>query len=275
MRCLRISTSRCGASHWAVMRTASSSPDCVALARPYCCASSNASPWRTDGAPGRWEAGGTDAAFVEDVGMAMRGGAPRALRERVHGAEGTQSARGVPLVPGDLAATGGRPRCRRASTPLRDGPTRGLLARDLRALFSEVGALARERGAGVLLTVDEVQFLKPEHLEALLVALHRMAQDRLPLLVAAAGLPSVPGRLGRRQVLRGSALRLPHHQQPQSGGRGGGGGDTGRVRRGRLAGRRARTDAEPHAPGIRTSCRSSRGRRGTLLRRRTRLRWLT
>ena len=48
----------------------------------------------------------------------------------------------------------------------------------------------------MLFTVDELQFLETEHLEALIVALHRIAQDRLPLLVAVAGLPSVPGLLG-------------------------------------------------------------------------------
>ena len=138
---------------------------------------------------------GTDAAFVEDVGMAMR----EALLELSASARMAERGRRALGVFRSFQVTWRLPEAGEVAAGFDPAPGRadsGLLARDLRALFSEVGALARERGAGVLLTVDEVQFLKREHLEALIVALHRMAQDRLPLLVAAAGLPSVPGRLG-------------------------------------------------------------------------------
>lgn len=72
----------------------------------------------------------------------------------------------------------------------------GLLDEDLAALFMEVGEAARERGKGVLVTVDEVQYLKRKDLAALIVGLHQVNQEQLPFLVVAAGLPSVPALAG-------------------------------------------------------------------------------
>ena len=138
---------------------------------------------------------GTDTTFVEDVGMAAR----EALLELSAGARMAERGRRALGVFRSFQLTWRLPDAGEVSAGFDAAPGRadsGLLARDLRALLSEVGTLARERGAGVLLTVDEAQLLKREHLEALIAALHRITQDRLPLLVAAAGLPSVPGRLG-------------------------------------------------------------------------------
>ncbi len=72
----------------------------------------------------------------------------------------------------------------------------GFLDYDLEGLFTEVGELARERDVGVLLTVDEIQYLNVAELAALIVGLHRVSQEQLPFMVAAAGLPSVPALAG-------------------------------------------------------------------------------
>lgn len=72
----------------------------------------------------------------------------------------------------------------------------GLLDEDLAGLFAEVGEAARERRKGVLVTVDEVQYLKREDLAALIVGLHQVNQEQLPFLVVGAGLPSAPALLG-------------------------------------------------------------------------------
>lgn len=72
----------------------------------------------------------------------------------------------------------------------------GLLHHDLAGLLGQVGAAARECGAGAFWTLDELQDLDPAELSALVAALHRISQDGLPLLVAAAGLPSALGLLG-------------------------------------------------------------------------------
>lgn len=67
----------------------------------------------------------------------------------------------------------------------------GLLDRDLAGLLAETGELARDRGVGVALTVDEMQFLSREDFTALIMGLHEISQRCLPLLVAGAGLPSL------------------------------------------------------------------------------------
>ncbi len=72
----------------------------------------------------------------------------------------------------------------------------GILDDDLAGLFIEVGELARDRGVGVLFTIDEIQYLEREHLAALTVGLHRVSQEQLPFMVAGAGLPSLPALAG-------------------------------------------------------------------------------
>lgn len=69
----------------------------------------------------------------------------------------------------------------------------GLLDHDLADLFVEVGELARSRGLGVLFTIDEAQYLSKQDLSALIIGLHRIGQEQLPLLAAIAGLPSLMG----------------------------------------------------------------------------------
>ena len=72
----------------------------------------------------------------------------------------------------------------------------GELDGDLSAVFVEVGETARDAGTGVLFTIDEIQYLGKVELSALIVGLHRVSQLGLPLLVAGAGLPSLPGLAG-------------------------------------------------------------------------------
>lgn len=72
----------------------------------------------------------------------------------------------------------------------------GVLESDLAGLFIEVGQVARLEHTGVLLTIDEVQYLSEHDLGALIVGLHRVNQEQLPFMVAGAGLPSLPGLAG-------------------------------------------------------------------------------
>ena len=72
----------------------------------------------------------------------------------------------------------------------------GDLDGDLGGVFKEVGETARAGQTGVLLTIDELQYLSRSELGALIVGLHRVSQLGLPLLVAGAGLPSLPGLAG-------------------------------------------------------------------------------
>lgn len=72
----------------------------------------------------------------------------------------------------------------------------GELDGDLAGLFTEVGETAKAANTGVLFTIDEIQYLGKSELSALIVGLHRVSQLGLPLLVAGAGLPSLPGLAG-------------------------------------------------------------------------------
>ena len=72
----------------------------------------------------------------------------------------------------------------------------GELDGDLSGVFTEVGETARDAETGVFLTIDEIQYLGRSELSALIIGLHRVSQLGFPLLVAGAGLPSLPGLAG-------------------------------------------------------------------------------
>jgi len=67
----------------------------------------------------------------------------------------------------------------------------GNLEMDLTDLFLQVGTLASAAGRGWALIVDEVQYLSEQELAALIVAIHRVNQRQLPIIVLAAGLPQL------------------------------------------------------------------------------------
>lgn len=72
----------------------------------------------------------------------------------------------------------------------------GDLASDLTDLLVATGEAARERSGGLLLSIDEVQYLRSEELGALISALHRTTQLSLPVVLVGAGLPQLPGLAG-------------------------------------------------------------------------------
>ena len=65
----------------------------------------------------------------------------------------------------------------------------GDLEGDLTALLEEVGRAARKADTAVVLFIDELQYLQNDQFAALISALHRCAQGKLPLTVIGAGLP--------------------------------------------------------------------------------------
>ena len=67
----------------------------------------------------------------------------------------------------------------------------GNLQYDLPDLFAMIGEAARAAGKGWVLLIDEVQYLSAEDLSALIVSIHRMSQEGLPVLLVGAGLPQV------------------------------------------------------------------------------------
>ncbi|NDP38818.1 MAG: ATP-binding protein [Rhodoferax sp.] len=72
----------------------------------------------------------------------------------------------------------------------------GDLEVDLPTLFTAVGEAAQERGTAVALLIDEIQYFKSAELSALIMAMHKMQQRQLPLVLVGAGLPILPGLAG-------------------------------------------------------------------------------
>ncbi|MCA1778332.1 MAG: AAA family ATPase [Xanthomonadaceae bacterium] len=73
----------------------------------------------------------------------------------------------------------------------------GDLELDLQALLEAAGAAAKEADTAIALFLDELQYVEEEQLAALITALHRAAQRRLPVVLVGAGLPQLRGRMGR------------------------------------------------------------------------------
>lgn len=73
----------------------------------------------------------------------------------------------------------------------------GDLEHDLQALLEVVGAAAQRADTALVLFIDELQYVEEDELAALITALHRTAQRRLPVVLVGAGLPQLRGRMGR------------------------------------------------------------------------------
>ena len=72
----------------------------------------------------------------------------------------------------------------------------GDLEVDLPNLFTAVAEAAEERGSAVAILIDEIQYLGTSELSALIMAMHKMQQRQLPLVLIGAGLPILPGLAG-------------------------------------------------------------------------------
>lgn len=80
--------------------------------------------------------------------------------------------------------------------PERGAADSGDMEIDLPNLFAAVAEAAEERRAVVAILIDEIQYLRPPELSALIMAMHKMQQRRSPLLLIGAGLPILPGMAG-------------------------------------------------------------------------------
>jgi hypothetical protein len=80
--------------------------------------------------------------------------------------------------------------------PLLGHADSGLLAEDVTDLLTATGEAAISREMGILLAIDEVQYLSVEEMGALITAIHRTVQLDQPVVLAGAGLPQLPGLTG-------------------------------------------------------------------------------
>lgn len=72
----------------------------------------------------------------------------------------------------------------------------GDLEVDLPNLLAALAEAAEERQTPVAILIDEIQYFNPPELSALIMAMHKMQQRQLPLVLMAAGLPILPGLAG-------------------------------------------------------------------------------
>lgn len=73
----------------------------------------------------------------------------------------------------------------------------GDLDNDLADLFLAVGEAAKATGCGVVLLIDELQYVAEAELSSLIMAIHKTSQRQLPVVLIAAGLPQLVGNMGR------------------------------------------------------------------------------
>lgn len=85
----------------------------------------------------------------------------------------------------------------------------GDLEGDLTDLFLAVGEAAKSRKMAVVLTIDELQYLKEKELSALIMAVHRISQKGLPIVVVGAGLPQLVGQMGNSKSYAERLFNFP------------------------------------------------------------------
>ncbi len=72
----------------------------------------------------------------------------------------------------------------------------GDLEHDLQALLEQAGLAAKAAGTALALFIDELQYVPEAQIAALITAMHRTEQRRLPVVLVGAGLPQLRGLMG-------------------------------------------------------------------------------
>lgn len=80
---------------------------------------------------------------------------------------------------------------------------------DLTNLFIAVAEAAEEKKTAVAIMIDEIQYFDTKELSALIIALHRMQQRQLPLVLVGAGLPILPGLAGEAKTYAERLFQFP------------------------------------------------------------------
>ncbi|MBI5631346.1 MAG: AAA family ATPase [Elusimicrobia bacterium] len=80
---------------------------------------------------------------------------------------------------------------------------------DLSELFVALGEAAKERRTAIAIIIDEIQYLSESEMSALIMAIHRVSQRQLPLVLVAAGLPQLVGLAGRSKSYAERLFQYP------------------------------------------------------------------
>ncbi len=93
--------------------------------------------------------------------------------------------------------------------PERGTADSGDLEVDLPEVFVALGEAARERRTSIALLIDEIQYSRAMELSALIMAMHKMQQRQLPVVLIGAGLPILPGLAGESKSYAERLFHFP------------------------------------------------------------------
>lgn len=93
--------------------------------------------------------------------------------------------------------------------PERGTADSGDLEVDLPEVFVALGEAARERRTSIALLIDEIQYSSAMELSALIMAMHKMQQRQLPVVLIGAGLPILPGLAGESKSYAERLFHFP------------------------------------------------------------------
>jgi hypothetical protein len=85
----------------------------------------------------------------------------------------------------------------------------GDLEHDLQALLEAAGRAAQAGDTALVLFIDELQYVPEDQLASLVTALHRCAQQQVPVVLVGAGLPQLPGQMGRAKSYAERLFEFP------------------------------------------------------------------
>lgn len=85
----------------------------------------------------------------------------------------------------------------------------GDLEHDLQDLLEAAGDAAKAADTALAMFIDELQYVNEPELEALITALHRASQRRLPVVLVGAGLPQLRGRMGSAKSYAERLFQFP------------------------------------------------------------------
>lgn len=85
----------------------------------------------------------------------------------------------------------------------------GDLETDLPDLLSVLAEAAEDRNVPIAILIDEIQYFSQSELSALIMAMHKMQQRQLPLVLMGAGLPILPGIAGESKSYAERLFNFP------------------------------------------------------------------
>ena len=94
--------------------------------------------------------------------------------------------------------------------PERGSADSGDLESDLPNLFMAVAEAAEERKTPVALLIDELQYFSAKELSALIMAMHKIQQRQLPMVLLGAGLPILPRLAGESKSYAERLFSFPN-----------------------------------------------------------------